>query len=255
MPTRTRAWHPSPLLGRVLPAAVTWTSTAVTGDWRVEPALRGPAGRFAALARGLAAVAVVLAVGLGCTPAPVLTIDDAAIVIRDNDHVLAVGEPKITVVEYVDFQCPACGMFARDTFPTIKRDYIDTGKVRWVLRHFPLTSIHDFAQGAAEAAECAADQNMFWEYAERLFENQSALTDSDLERYAADLGLDAAAFNACRQSGEKSARVGEDRESGEAIGVPGTPSFAIGNRLYAGVFSAASFAVPLDEAIAAAGGD
>jgi protein-disulfide isomerase len=191
---------------------------------------------------------------LGCAFPVNSPIEVGEVNITSSDHVLAVGEPPVTVIEYGDFECPVCGRFSRETYPDIKRDYIDTGKVRWVFRHFPLSSIHEFALRAAEAAECAAGQEMFWEYSDLLFENQSALTDSDLIAYAGDLGLNLASFEACMQSGEKLAGILEDRESGLAIGVPGTPSFVIGNRLYARFFSLEEFSRLIDESILEASG-
>src|SRR5205823_4587491 len=79
-----------------------------------------------------------------------------------KEHLLVTDDPKVTVVEYGDIQCPVCGRFARETYPTIKTNYIDTGKIRWEFRHFPLRSIHVYAERAAEAAECAHQQDKFF---------------------------------------------------------------------------------------------
>ncbi len=159
---------------------------------------------------GVAATALCVG-GLSCTP-PGNPAEAAKL--RDNDHVLAVGDPSVTVIEYSDFQCPFCRAFELEVFPTIKAEYIDTGRVRWVYRHFPLTYLHPYAKRAAEATECAADQGRFWEYHEVAFTNNSALTDDDLKNYAVQLGLDANAFNACLDGGTKSARVHRFRDSG-----------------------------------------
>jgi protein-disulfide isomerase len=106
----------------------------------------------------------------------------------EDEHVLSVGSPSVTVIEYLDFQCPVCGRFFRETYPTIKSEYVDTGKVRWVARQFPLRSIHPDAQRAAEASECAANQDAFFAYHDLLFANQGALGSDALKGYAAQLG-------------------------------------------------------------------
>jgi protein-disulfide isomerase len=191
--------------------------------------------------------------GATCS-APSDTELNAILAIGSGDHVLAVGDPKVTVIEYTDFQCSYCRRFELETFPTIKRDYIDTGKVRWVFRHFPLTQIHANAEAAAEASECAADQGKFWEYVDLAFQNQSALSNNDLKAYASQLGLDTAAFDACLDGGSKAAHVQSDLAGGTAIPIPGTPTFFINGEMVIGFKFPDDFADLLDAALAAAGG-
>lgn len=88
--------------------------------------------------------------------------------------VLGNANAPVTVIEFSDFQCPFCESFFKNTFPSLKKDYIDTGKVKFYYRQFPLTSIHPNAQEAAEAAECANEQNKFWQYHDMLFQQQSS---------------------------------------------------------------------------------
>lgn len=83
------------------------------------------------------------------------------------------GDSPITMIEYSDFECPFCGRFYSQTLPTIQSEYIDTGKVKLVYKHFPLRSIHANAQKAAEASICAAEQDKFWDYHDKLFSAQS----------------------------------------------------------------------------------
>ncbi|MEK7165603.1 MAG: thioredoxin domain-containing protein, partial [Patescibacteria group bacterium] len=90
---------------------------------------------------------------------------------------------KVAVVEYTDYQCPFCGQLFTNAFPQIKKDYIDTGKIRYYVKDFPLTQIHPMAQKAAEAANCATEQNKFWEYHDYIFANQTALTIDALKKY------------------------------------------------------------------------
>lgn len=134
----------------------------------------------------------------------------------------------IVLIEFSDYECAFCGRFSRDSYPSIDREYIATGKVRHVFRAFPLESIHKNAAKAHEAAFCAAEQGKYWDLHSRLFANQRALTPPALSGYAREAGLDAAAFDACLSSGRMAARVQQDVEMGAKIGVQGTPLFLIG---------------------------
>lgn len=167
-----------------------------------------------------------------------------------DDHILAVGNPPLTIVEYADFQCPNCGRFARNTFSGVKEKYIDTGKVRWVVRHLPLTAIHENAQAAAEAAECASNQGKFFEYGDILYNNQSALTTADLLNYATQLGLDTSAFTTCTTTRASKARVDRDAQSGRDLNIPGTPAFFIGNDLVTGFKRIDEFSALVDAKLA-----
>ena len=106
----------------------------------------------------------------------------------EGEPVLGSPDSPVTLVEISDFQCPYCGKFARETFPQIEKEYIDTGKVKAVFKNFPLPA-HTYAQKAAEAGECANEQGKFWDYQEKLFANQNALSITDLKKYAQELGL------------------------------------------------------------------
>lgn len=145
-----------------------------------------------------------------------------------TDHILGDANAPVTVVEYADFECPFCGRFARETFPAIKQQYIDTGKVRWVFRHFPLRSIHPNAEGAARATECADDQGQFWAYHDEVYENQSAgLQSAKLKEYATNVGLNRSLFDPCADGDSKAVRVQTDVNSGTALGVSSTPTFYV----------------------------
>lgn len=170
-----------------------------------------------------------------------------------SDHVLGESNAPVTVVEYSDLQCPFCGSFDRNQFPTIKSDYIDTGKVRFVYRHFPLSNLHPDAQRAAEASECAADQGMFFEFIEEVFSDatrQQNLSAAVLRDIADTVGLDLTAYDACIAADNKGTRVDQDVNSGTALGVPGTPTFFV-NGIQA---SAATLTGVIDCEITKAGG-
>ncbi len=145
------------------------------------------------------------------------------IAINSNDHIRGNKDAEITLVEFSDFQCPYCKRF-HPTMQEILKDY--AGQVRWVYRNFPL-SFHRNAQKSAEAAECAGDQGKFWEYADRLFtdgqSDGSGLDNSDLQKYAKDLGLDLNKFNNCVDSNKFADKIKADAASGRAAGVTGTP--------------------------------
>jgi protein-disulfide isomerase len=100
-----------------------------------------------------------------------------------------------------------------------------------VFRDFPLNSIHQYAQKAAEASECADDQGKFWEYHDLLYDNQSALDVDSLKGYAAQLGLDTATFNDCLDNGKQTAEVDKDSQDAQSYGAPGTPVFFVNGEL------------------------
>src|SRR6185295_6445276 len=136
----------------------------------------------------------------------------------------------VTIVEFSDFQCPYCGKLT----PTLKQVEEKYGvKVRIVFRQFPL-NFHPFAQKAAEASLCAADQNKFWEMHDALFANQQALAVEQLKAKATELGLNAEQFNSCLDSGKTAAVIQADVKDGAAAGVNGTPAMFINGRFING---------------------
>jgi protein-disulfide isomerase len=132
----------------------------------------------------------------------------------------------VEIVEFSDFQCPYC--LAAN--PTVKRVLDSYGeRVRFVYRNYPLPN-HPQARPAAEAAQCANAQGRFWPYHDRLFADPSKLSDADLKRAAAELGLDTARFNACLDSHQFKGVVDTDLQAGQDAGVTGTPAFFINGR-------------------------
>jgi len=146
-----------------------------------------------------------------------------------------IGDPDapITIVEWSDFECPFCARFYNDAYQDIKENWIDTGKAKLVFRDFPL-SFHANAQKAHEAAECAGDQDMYYEMHDALFENGVSGGVSSFKTYAADLGLDQAEFDDCLDSGKHEAEVKKDMADGMKAGVQGTPGFIIEGQLISG---------------------
>ncbi len=136
------------------------------------------------------------------------------------------------IIEYGDYECP----YSRQAFHAIEQvEQQLGGNMRFAFRHFPLSSIHPHALAAAAAAEAAALQGRFWDMHELLFHRQKALEDGDLRRYAAQLGLDVAAFDRDRASIEVAARIRRDVDSGLASGhVVGTPTLFIDGVVHRG---------------------
>ena len=112
--------------------------------------------------------------------------------------------------------------------PKIEKEYIDTGKLKYVSRDFPLDSIHKFARKASEAFWCANDQGKGREMHQRMFSNQQALQPEALEKHAEALGLDVQTFKTCVDSGKYAAKVEAGLKDGQKVGVTGTPAFVLG---------------------------
>jgi len=146
----------------------------------------------------------------------------------ESKPVMGSETAPVTVVEFADYQCPYCLRFTKTTFPYLKRDYIDTGKVRWVALNLPLP-FHKDARKAAQAAHCAGEQGKFWEMREQLFRNPQKLAAEHLPGHAASAGVaDAEAFNACLASDRHLDDIDQDAKDASAVRLTGTPSFIIG---------------------------
>ncbi len=168
----------------------------------------------------------------------------------DDWRVQGAADAPVTIVEYSDFQCPYCVRYSTETYPQIREQYIDTGQVRYIFRHFPL-QFHSEAQPAAQAAECAGEQGKFWEMHDALFENQgewagNAEPVAVFVDLAEELGLDGAGFEACLTSDKYAAKVQEDLAAGAAEGVTGTPAFRINGVALSGAQPLAAFQEQID---------
>jgi protein-disulfide isomerase len=140
----------------------------------------------------------------------------------------------LTMVEFTDYQCPFCQRFHLTTFPEIKKNYIDTGKVRFYSRDLPL-DFHANALRSAQAARCAGDQGQFWQMRDVMGINADKLELDNLVKFAQDLKLDAAAFRACVESEKYKSVVQKDIAEAMRIGANGTPAFVIGKSTPNGV--------------------
>ncbi len=145
----------------------------------------------------------------------------------DDDEMMGDQNAPLTLIEFSEFQCPYCARFSNQTFQEIKKQYIDTGKLKFVFRDYPL-AFHENASRAAEAAECAGDQGLYWEMNKLLFENYTKIGIEDLKQYAERLGLFMPDFLFCLESGKNAAEIQKDMHDGKQAGVMSTPSFFIG---------------------------
>jgi predicted DsbA family dithiol-disulfide isomerase len=170
---------------------------------------------------------------------------DVVIIIEAPRYEIAATGPargpenaRITIIEFSDFECPFCKR-ADAVVKQVLAKYPED--VRVVYRHLPLVSIHPRARPAAEASACAGDQGMFWEFHDKLFENQKALQEEHLLGYATEIGLDTEAFQTCLSSGAHRATVTNDAEAAEGAGVTGTPAFFVNGVLLTGAQPAEAF--------------
>lgn len=149
------------------------------------------------------------------------------------------GDPNapVTMIEFGDFQCPYCGQHASIVGPQIDEQYIQSGKVRF--GYFNFAFLGQESNWAAEAAECAADQNLFWEYHDKLYgsqsgENQGTFSKDSLKKFATDLGMDSSPFNECLDSGKYTQLIQEESRMASSIGVRSTPTFLINGKAVVG---------------------
>ena len=150
----------------------------------------------------------------------------------ERDHVRGPLDAPVTLVEYGDFECPHCGQAE----PAVRELLAESGDVRYVWRHLPLTDVHPRAQLAAEAAEAAGEQGAFWPMRDLLFEHQDALSPRDLIRYAGELGLDVEQFTDDLRRHAGASRVAADLESADLSNVSGTPTFFVNGRRHYGAY-------------------
>ena len=149
------------------------------------------------------------------------------------------GDPNapVTMIEFGDFQCPFCGRYASDTNPQVEEQYVKTSKVRFGFVNFAFLGSE--STWAAEAAECASDQNKYWEYHDKLYssqggENQGAFSKDNLKKFAQDLGLDTQTFNNCLDTGKYTSLIQGDTQLSSSLGVQSTPTFVINGQTVVG---------------------
>jgi protein-disulfide isomerase len=199
-----------------------------------------------------------------CTPWTIIAVSwlsclllsplSAAAQSKSANEVLAGSGPSlgsasapVTIIEFSDFQCSFCKRFWADTLPKLKEAYIDTGKARFIYRHFAILGKH--SEQAALAAECAAEQGKFWEYHDQLFKNQGGLafTETKLKQYARDVGLNVGVFGTCLETGKYREKVERETQAAANLGGRGTPLFIVNQRPLVGAQPYVVFQKMIDE--------
>jgi protein-disulfide isomerase len=193
----------------------------------------GPAGTLAALV-AVGAVAAMVTVAAVGTLAPrearaqaEQTSDTVQMQLGALEYALGRPDAPLTVVEFTDYQCPYCRRFEAETWPRLKRDWIDTGKVRFIVRDLPL-GIHSAARPAAEAAHCAGEQGQFWRMHDLLLGVHADLSPKGIDGLARGAGVDLSRFHACVAAHKYSADIARNLAEADRLGLNGTPSFIIG---------------------------
>jgi protein-disulfide isomerase len=169
-----------------------------------------------------------------------------ALKIRADDPSLGKSGAPVTLVLFSDFQCPFCSR-VEPTLKQVKQAYGD--KVRVVWKHQPL-GFHPNAMPAALAAEAAREQGKFWEFHDKLFENQQTLSDQTYEKIASDLRLDVAKWKAARTAPRLQARISEDQAIAAQVGAQGTPTMFVNGQKIPGAASFDVLKAAIDQQLA-----
>ncbi len=173
------------------------------------------------------------------------------------------ADAAVALIEFSDYECPFCIRHARETMPLIDKNYIATGKILYGFRDFPIDQLHPQAIRAHEAAQCAGDQQKYWEMHARMFAQPAQHTPELLEAAASQIGLDLGAYRTCVSSGTHTAAIRASVALAESFGANGTPAFFIGiidrttntvriTRAISGAVPFAQFAQALEGALAQA---
>jgi len=155
--------------------------------------------------------------------------------LADDDPFLGDENAPVTIIEFSDYECPFCARFYSQTLNQIKSKYIDTGKVKFVYRDFPL-AFHPQAEPSAIAANCAGMQGKYFEFHDKIFDNGGAAGrgSADYKRWAQELSLDVAAWESCLNDPQQKLEIQKDMQDGAAVGIRGTPGFIINGQLVSG---------------------
>ena len=208
------------------------------------------AGTPAGLKRFYVILGVVALVGVGALSwvlaKPATVSIPANVTVQTGDtagfrgYVLGDAGAPLELTEYADYQCPFCQTFATLQMPTIRQRLIETGRIRWRFRDFPLQQ-HRHARVAAHAAACADEQGKFWPMHDRIFEGQPEWAEerdatAAFKRYSGEVGLDAGKYDECMRTAKYAGRIQASYEEGVRLGVSSTPTILVGGRLYQGRF-------------------
>lgn len=189
----------------------------------------------------------------GCRP------DQPAAATYQVGYALGEAGAPVTVMEFSDFGCPFCAMFARGTYPELHREFVETGRIRWVYVPFVVGTFPNGGE-AARAAECAAEQRRFWEMKDRIYAGQrewrtGSRPASIFAAYAREIGLDSRMFETCYRENRGRERTIANNNAAAILGVRATPTFVIGGRIIEGALPIARFRQILEGILAAEADD
>jgi protein-disulfide isomerase len=202
-------------------------------------------------------LALLLSCSSSSSTTPPTSLDAGSTDALPRPVVVAVGDSpsqgpssaKVTVIEFGDYECPYCGE-EEPVVTQMLQDY--AGRIRFVFKEFPLSSIHPYAELAAEAALAANAQGKFWPYHDTLYANQSALAEGNLEDYASTLGLDTTTFDMALAQHTYAPAVAADVTEGMSVGVEGTPTFFVNGVIVVGAVPYSELTSVIDRELAIA---
>jgi protein-disulfide isomerase len=151
-----------------------------------------------------------------------------------REYTLGKSDAPLTLLEFTDYQCPYCRRFQSETWPLLKKNFIDTGKLRFIVRDLPL-QFHSAARPAAEAAHCAGEQGKFWEMHHALLTGDDPLSAAGIDRRARDVGLDLERLHSCIQANRYEAAIARNIAAADALEIHGTPAFVLGRIEHGGL--------------------
>jgi protein-disulfide isomerase len=160
------------------------------------------------------------------TPAAPAPPEKVQMSVGDGWYSIGRADAPVTLVEFADFQCPFCKKFHTDAYAELKKNYIDTGKVRFVNRDLPL-GFHPFALKASEAARCAGEQQKYWELRDALYSSGAPPSDDVIGKAVEALFLDKGAFQSCLASEKYKVDVQKDADEAARLQISGTPTFIL----------------------------
>jgi len=220
--------------------------------------VRAPGSRRSAFVlAGIALAAVVVVVGFVVFQSTTASSDKLpARTVTSDSRVLGDPNAPVTVVEYADFQCPVCKRAQTSIVANLEKDYVNTGKVKFEFRMFPI--IGQESWNAAQAADTAGDQGKFWEYHDALYNAQGAenggnFTFEKLDAMAASLGLDAQKFRDTLTANTHLAEIQKEKDAGDAAGISSTPTFFVNGKKIVGAQAYSVFKAAIDSELAKAG--
>lgn len=149
---------------------------------------------------------------------------DTLVDLSDIKASVGSDDARFVMVEFTDFQCPFCRKYSREIYPLLKHEFIDSGKIRYIVQNFPLTSIHPLAMFAAKTGQCAAKQGKYWEMHDWMFGNPEKLGEADLLTHAVSIGLNESLLHKCLTEDAEKA-LDSARTLARTFNIQGTPTF------------------------------